>query len=475
MFQYVAITDGTTTVELTDGINYALISYAPIVAPIRDGLLGGDGQYSDVTESLTFHAIGCTAAEAYAAAAAVNALLDQARRWWMGQSVAAVRLVVQPQGSTIGQVSVVLKGRAPGGPSNITLPALYHAYYSKYVIQNITLQVVRHGLFLGALESASAAAANNPSVRTITMPSTPAVPGPLRLDFTGFAVSAGGAIDIPAGFLFVGPNNAFSLQEAESPVATTLAAGATYVSTADAAARASAGSVGRLNHAASALNAESIISFTPSAALQAANMIGVYCTYRNNSASTWSIRASSYIGSVAALAYTPTQQIPAGPGNPTTIFLGALAAQVINGTSFIRVNINAAITLISGAGTLDLDTIVLADLSTGATYVIAINGSLSNVGVGLGGSALTLAIENKPQTFITPNVRIDAAAGFFVPQTPGGVTALTSKSAIIQAIWYATHLFGGITPYWTTQNAAGAAILQIGVNITRQLASLVPQ
>jgi hypothetical protein len=475
MFEYLAITDGTTTVELTDGINYALQSYAPVVAPLRDNKLGGDGQYSDVTESLSFHAIGCTAADAYANAAAVNALLDQARRWWLGQAVSAVRLVAKAQGSSLAQLSSALKGRAIGGPSNVALPATYHEYYSKYVIENIALQVVRRGLWLGASESASATGASNPSVRSVVMPTAPTVPGPLQIDFTGFTTSAGtGNIEIPSGFVVVGPNSSLNLQEGEAAGTSGLAAAATFTSTADAAARASAGSVGRLDHHLAVVGAESSLSWTLPAAFLNCTRIGIFCTYRNNGAASWTIRGDAKLAttSLGATVFTPTTTIAAAASNPTALFVGSVSGK--NGFDTVELRVAA----VSGTGviTIDFDTVLFVDLTSDAAFAIALQSNQFATGASFASKNAQVTVNYSPNTLRDVDVKTSILTTAAVLATGySGDAALVGAGGTLQAVWYATHLYNGATPYWTTQNNAGGAILSIGATITRRLAYLVPQ
>lgn len=475
MFEYIALTDGTTTLELTDGINYALVSYAPQIAPLRDNKLGGDGQYSDVTESLTVHAIGCTAADAYANAQALNAMLDQARRWWLGQAVSPVTLKVKAQNSTLAPLSSALKGRAIGGPANLVLPATYHEYYGKYVIQNITAQVVRRGLWLGSTaESASAAGASNPAVLSVAMPTAPTVPGPLQIDFTGFTTSAGtGNIEIPSGFVVVGPSGSVNMQQGEAANTAGLAASATYVSTADATARASAGNVGRLDHHLAAVGAESTLAWTLPAAFLNCTRIGIFCTYRNNGAASWTIRGDAKLAttSLGATVFTPTTTIPAAASNPTALFVGTVSGK--NGFDTVELRVAA----VSGSGgiTIDFDTVLFVDLTSDAAFALALQANQFATGASFASKNAQVSINYSPNTLRDVEVKTSILTTAAVLATPySGDAAIVGAGGTLQAIWYATHLYNGTTPYWTTQNNAGGAILSIGATITRRLAYLVP-
>lgn len=487
-FLYLALTDGTTTCTLSDGANGSTNyppqsgGWAPNVAALNQSLLGGRGLYTDVVEEITINVRDTTAALCYGRLDTLARLLDQADHWWLRtETVSPVLLKYAPQGSTIASTAAPLAalvlGRVAGDTTGATqLPPSFDSAGNQFVTYGVTIKILRRGQWIGASESASAAAAANPSVLTITMPSTANLASPLEIDFTGFTSSAGtGTVDIPSGFLFVGANNSFSLQQAEAGGTGGLAAGATYVSTADATARASGGNVGRLNHNLATIGAESAISFTLPAAFLNSTRIGVYVTYRNNAAISWTLRAEGFltVASSASPNYTPITNIAAAAGNPTAIYLGAIA----NRRGFDTVRLRAATVAGAGTPTIDFDTILIVDLSSGQTHVVSQQGMPTTaIGASFASKNVQIAVSNSPNTLRDPETRLDVlTTAAVLPITPLGDTALNGKGLTLQAIWYATHLYAGATPYWTTQNNAGSAILNIGATITRQLAYLSPQ
>jgi hypothetical protein len=52
MFEYLELSDGTTTLELTDNVSYSLVSYAPQIGVLRDNELGGRGPYQDAADTI---------------------------------------------------------------------------------------------------------------------------------------------------------------------------------------------------------------------------------------------------------------------------------------------------------------------------------------------------------------------------------------------------------------------------------------
>jgi hypothetical protein len=454
-------------------------TWAPKIAGIRTSQLGGRGPYADVEEDLSCNIRDTTASLCWSRLDTLARLLDKAERWWLrDENISPIVLKYAPQGSTIHSnatpMQAVVLGRVGNEELNgVVLPTDANDAGMLFEIDGVRITCLRRGAWIGATEAANVAAAGNPSIRTVTMPSAPATPGPLQLDITGFVTGAGGNIDIPPGFVMLATN--MDLQEAEAPFATTLAAGATYVSTADAAARASAGNVGRLNHSASALGAESILTFVMPGSVATSTQLAVYCTVRNTSGSEWTMRASGASGQIVLAPltriFTPSTAIGTSVNiNPTAIYLGTIVNRF--GTAFVQLHI--ALTALVGAGTFDLDTVVFVDLSTGNAAVLSVNGARM-AGTADINATTTVTIEHNPRTLQAPDVRIRLSGGSRIAQTYSGPADIVGAGSSLKTLWYATHLWNGTTPYWTTQNVTGAAILQVGAAINRQLAYLSPQ
>lgn len=485
-FPYLALTDGTDTVTFMDGAggtpNWPLAEngWAPAIAGLRTSPLGGRGPYADVEEQLTCNILGTTAALCYANLDTLARLLDKAERWWLrGETISPVLLKYAPQGSTIAStaaplVAIVL-GRAGGDEkSGIGLPQDISEAGMLYEIYGVKVSLLRRGPWIGASETASATAVANPAILTITMPSTALIPSPIEIDFTGFATQASnGYINMPTGFVLIGPNNAFALLQGESPTATGGKAGlATYTSTADSTARASGGSVGRLDHAAVAIGTQSYIGWALPAAFLNSTRIGIYLTYRNNSATSWTIRAEAVRvadmhAAIIDRPSTPITQIPAAIGNPTAIYLGAVAGR----HGFDKVDLAFVRTGGSGTATLDIDTIVAVDLSTGAAYTLAFQGMDGFLGTALAAKTVVFAINFNPAVTRDPEASVALlTTGFQAALTATGDLAFCANGLIVQAIWYATN-----STFWTTQNDAFGATLSIGATVIRRLAFLSPQ
>lgn len=206
MFQFVELSDGTTACELTDGINYALVSYAPQISTLRNSLLGGQGPYDTVVDSLTVHALGTTAAEAYANASALSRLIDTANRWWLDQNATPVILRAQVQDSTKAPLRAILYGPPPNAGRAVVLPPQWSEYFGKYVVQNLVVQCVRGGEWLhNTVDVAASANASHPTIHTCTFSTAAATQTPIDLSLSG--ATAADVFNYQEGFVLIGPTS----------------------------------------------------------------------------------------------------------------------------------------------------------------------------------------------------------------------------------------------------------------------------
>lgn len=173
-----AITDGTTTVTLTDGVNYALreSGWAAAVAPRSLDELGGRGPFLDVEEAVTIDIFGTTLALALAAEASLMRLLDQATRYAAGDlTVAAVTVQIQLTGGAV--LSALVLGGTIERPENYTERLMLP------IIENVVVRFTRRGAWLAAAEAGvSSSAVNAGAVWSITLGSHPE-PSPVALDW----------------------------------------------------------------------------------------------------------------------------------------------------------------------------------------------------------------------------------------------------------------------------------------------------
>lgn len=435
MWQYVALTDGTTLLNLTDGIAYDLASYAPGAGARNQNDLGP--LYSDIEDTLTFHAIGCTPADAYAAVDAVNLLLDQAWRWAQSEPVAAVRLLIQLQGTTLAlPLEVAVKGRAPGNDSPpLAAPEQRAEYADNYVIQDVTITFLRRGqlLYPTAETGTYSAAAAAPTVHTITLTTPTGLSSPTLLQFEYSQAGVIDNYDVEYAYALTASSaSRLQIYEAES-----MSLGTNVASVADAAAFARGGSVARYS--------PGVLSTTLGGTLvgfdTAARTIAVWAAVRNNSATTnftIQAQAGSNTGVVQNAVAVP---IDTSTTNPRLIFLGIIAFQL----AFDGVNL--LLTASAASGTFDIDYIIVQavdDETSGALRIFGTNGAATPL-TGQG----PLTIDPRPLTFATPIVT-SFPSSITTPMSYAGSPVLYTRGSFVTCLMGKTtgnfwRIVGGIT------------------------------
>lgn len=457
MWQYVALVTGTTVVEIT-ALPYALVSYGMIVAPLNDNELGP--LYADVEEPLTFHATGCTPAEAMANVAIINTLLDQARRWWQGEPVDAVLLRVQAQNATLA-LDVAVLGRASGGPPAVAMQPTWDETIGRYIIRDVEIQFQRHGQFLSTTtESGVSTTATNPTVQAITISSVVTRSSPIKLE----AMFRFGGVNTLGGMyrgviLTASAANRMQIYEAESGTL-----GTNVASVADAANLARGGAVARYSPGvlASAISIAITPAFDP-----AAKRFAFWAAVRNNSATTtFTIQVFALNQATAA---TPITPIDTSTIDPRIVFLGMASIQDFDnglgvvGMSFATIRLTAS----AASGTLDIDYIVIQavdDETSAALMTATIADSLGAISASGGGIPTTV----DHQLLTKPGALVKINNGSTIPALSyAGDPVLYSRGPFV-----ACYL-GTFGPAWRI--SSGANVNDIIWTATRSPAYLIPE
>jgi hypothetical protein len=111
----IKLTDGVRTLNLMDGVNYALTGgeYEPVVPSLKEEIVGRNSPYEDVVESIEVVCLGETHNQALDNLHALSDLLDQAHRWGKGAKVAPVRFIIKPVSRTKTLESVIIAAPDP--------------------------------------------------------------------------------------------------------------------------------------------------------------------------------------------------------------------------------------------------------------------------------------------------------------------------------------------------------------------------
>jgi hypothetical protein len=467
MLSFLSITDGVTELELTDNISYALVSYAPQIAPLRESLLGGQGPYDVATDTITVHAMGTTAALAYTAADKLQTLLEQSFRWWQGERVSAVTIRAVAQDSTLSSPVVALvRGRAAGAPAGLSLPPIWHEHFGKYVIQNITIQFVRGPLFQGATQSATSNTAAMPSVLTATFaagavdhltPMVATLSGPLNRSI----------LALQLGYLLIAPQNRIELIEAETMTNT---GGGTATSTADAAAHASNGSVMRLS--AAPAHAQLFKAFSAPFAANA-YQVAVFATIRINAVPTGAntMQAELFRNSAPVLGpIVPVDDTYFGVnGIPQPVFLGIIDMPSGSAATGVQVNVDWF------NSTFDIDVVVCIALNNAhdarAIATIIDPTAYTPFAGAVATSPLSVVYDPQNLTQVAPGViGREATGGTDEPWPINGDPYLVSKEAVMTAMWLTT-----MGTFWRPWDTTAAAAISFTLALSRRAPFLLPQ
>lgn len=453
MFEYLALTDGTTLIDLTSD-PYALVSYTATPSALADSELANEGPYTAVEDTLIFHVSGCTAAEAYANVNAVTALLDQAWRWRRGENVTAVIIRAQAQGSTT-HYDAVLKGRSIGSPSPVVQPPTWDESAQRYLVRNVTLRSLRRGQWLKTTETAASAGAANPSILTATLPSTLTTKSPIDVRIAVFGTQTT-PFTLADMFVLIAPNAAALLiQEAEAMTA------ANYTSVADAGNNARGGNVLRYTPVATTLATS---GFSGSLAALSGKTIGVYAAVRNNSATTtWQVDLLVYFA--GGTTRTTPIVIDTSTTNPRVVALGIVTIPTQAVLAQLEITASAA------SGTLDIDYLVFLDLDDETSRAVFLPAQTVQA-TGLITTSLGISIESQVLTQITPRVITKDGTG----GTPGYLAYesdiwLMSDGATVCAVVMATAGPSGAGS-WRYTNGG---VVNNTLNVTRYPAAMLPQ
>lgn len=371
-YPYLALSDGTTTVEFQNGsgtpTNWQLAAdgWTPAIPAYNPSALAGRGQYADVVETFTINVRGSTAADCYTNLDTLARLLDQAERWWLGENVTAVLLKCAPQGSTLASTAaplmVAVKGRGSGDQtSGVRLSPRWNDAGKIYEISGVQVQVARRGLWLLDTDTA-AATTNNGSLATVPMNLTLNLLGPTKLDMSGYPSAT-----TDKGFFVVSSNDTLTRIAAVAP-----AGGAS-------------GNWTSVNDSANFAQHTNILRFTPAGTTEDTSgsitstitgvpLIAVFANVRNNSTTTsFYLRAQVLSSGGYISAYTPQYYIaPSASAMPGWVLLGFVALPNAAATMKLLATASAA------SGSLDIGAIVLVDVAYAGTCIVTYQPTESN-------------------------------------------------------------------------------------------------
>lgn len=463
-FPYLAITDGTTLIIISDGNggatsnNYPLVrgQWAPQVAGLRNDPLSGRSPYNDVEETFVINVRGATASDCYANLEALTRLLDKAERWWKNRErIASTNVLFTPQGSTITSnsnkwVGKVLGRAAPDDVAGIALPKNTADAGMIYEIDNVTIRLLRRGLWVQqTLDQATiTSAGGNPGIQTISWNSINNAPSYARLDISGFDSTA--TPTIAAGFLVVAANVNFLRQfVAQSGTATG------YTAFNDSTKLPALGNNNVLRYTPTGTAPANSGSITLPGAMW--DRIAILVALRNNSATTTFTVQINLFSSGQLMATTQGIYIDTSTLNPRIVSFGTVSVYAVDAITF-------TITASAASGTLDIDYVTMVILQDETSAVVA-HDAIPLTG---GGGATTMTFDYDANTNTSqawdPTVSANSPPANYRGQMP-----LMTVLNFMYVAWLATN---GI--YWRFTNTSNAAI-NIQVKGYRYMGAIIPQ
>lgn len=464
-YPYLVITDGTTTVTIQDGsggaTNYPLVrdGWAPAIAGLRASPLAGYTPYDDVTETLNIEINGSTAATALANLATLMRLLEQAARWYRGENETAVVLKFAPHGSTVSATATPLQaailGGAVGGPG-VRLSPRWDEVGRNYVLPQVTVSLVRRGLWLQAAEtSATDTEANGDEIACVFSAGAQGTVSPTEVQLTNFGYGYVAASRIfNGGFLLLGEAVSavvpFSIAPAEG------------------------GATGAYTSVAGGSNARNtnVLRYTPAVTTEVASAaIGVTLPSATDLVAVFAnVRPSTQTSYVVRVRPSGAQLNESGPritiladvaDVPRWVFLGIFIK------SGAVTNIQLLITASAAAQYLEIDTLVVCDAR--ATQVLAlisgaIDGGLAAVVIN------TLDINHNLLSDINPSALVSTT-----PVAYRGNSVFMTKAATVYGVLLATGGGSGSVGDEYRQADSGDAVYSNVWTLLRRPAYVVPQ
>lgn len=453
------ITDDTTTINFYGDDNYKLIyeSWSPQRAQRRASNLGGLTPYTDPVETIPILIRGDSAVQVYEKLEVLSDLLDQAERWAQGDVVSAVKLVFQPDGSTLtNPLEAVILG--PGGNKMLSIPDKFaEVGRNGYVLSPIIIRVLRSGLWLGDSEakSSSASTSNPEIVTTASFTDTPNILSPMDIQFLVNGATGSSGYEI----IILLQNEADKLYFTEAEDLSLTAVGGTSTFASAVVATASGGDVARFT-----FSAGTDYGFaTDTSVATDANIgtLGLYVIADNNTGSDLTLQArTTPLTSSRALVYGPTVLVPSSASYPDIYFLGLIANQP--DISRLDVYIRAADTTEAVTGTCDLDYICGIGIDQNAHVIAMHDAKTAN-------AAEDLFIEHRINSRINPLVYSELNATSTLNDYisySGNVRVFMEGSAV-------SGLIFGVDQ--SSKYYIGASATPVTLTATRSLGYLIPQ
>jgi hypothetical protein len=451
----VRLTNGTTTLNLTDGTNYAIPynEWTPAVAPVVGGSDAGD-----VVETIPLHVRGATGPAAMANLRAVIDMLVQAEQHRANMNLAAVVLEYRPSNS-----STIWRARVVGQVGNESLlrlsPRVTDA--ANYEIDGISIRLWRKGLWLNpVVTSATHSNVTNGTVAEMAFSTDWPPSSPCKMRVANFRLGAAGTQYNSNMMLFSDRAKSIAHFSAHTMTA------AQFTAVSDSANFSLGGSYLRFTPAVAGTSylSGSLIIPTADFDTDTCRRVAIYVNARSFSdTNEFSIRAEFGRMFIAAVRGQLGSWITiTGPsaGGPMWRLLGVIS--VPTQPTHIRLEAKGLTT----DGTLGIDSIALLNLSEpNSTSLAFVAPSYFDSGV--------VFVEHRILTHINPLLYIDET--LFKPVTATGNKTIFCRNNKLYGTWLATGGTGGGSSVLNWRATVSGSLLVNSWVADRLPATFVPE
>jgi hypothetical protein len=423
--------------------------------------LGGGGTYDPVDEEIDLYVHGASESDALANLDTLNTLLDQAERFWrLNQAVNPVKLQFSPNGSALGVLQCLVRGRAKGDESaGLSLDVSALRDVRGFQIK-VRVRLARNGLLLANSENATSASATIGDLLTTTLPSAAAHMSPMDVRFIGLGQHDDSPMVLPdMYFLFAPDSGSLFIQEAEAMTV------AGYTSVAD----------------GNSCRGAAVLRYTPtgttlvrsaisSAFTMTGKVLAFFAMVRNNSATT-SFDVNVMVPTAGGNLRTTPVTIDTLQTTPRAVSLGV----VLMPQAALSAGFHLEIAASAASGTLDIDVVYIVCLDDESSGVVQI--PAQTIGTGTAATFFTnmdIDIESNVLTATQPTVKLRESGA----QTPSGAIPydydpfLMSKGTTVCCVILAPG-GPGASARWRYFN--GGAVEAVTMKVTRYPAYPCPR
>ena len=455
-----------TTPALISAMNFSLTygDWAPKIATRNKTVFGLP--YNPVMEEMTINIKGATTAIVLSKLQTLNALLDQAERWYNNERVAPVLIKYQPKGSEkTAPLSDVVIGRGVGNQSDnamITLPDDFNSVGNFNFLQRVKVVFWRrNGFWLGEKETQD------------TGTSYVAQPGPITVTWSDFApvlspveISLGAGADAAGASTNTTTKGITAITNDSRYLVNILGTDATVggTPTADAAKFPTGANIMRFVTTPTSGGGGYVTTSFP---MNECEYFAVFCKVRNGS--------TTINATIQAQTQLLTQRLVALPASLTAqtlvVFLGIfptngkiLPSWTVPSTYDFAIVTRAE----SGSINIDVDSLLFVGVDR-ATNIIETSGLTHPLLTSTVGISFSNRLLGETQGALTEDTFTTSTLQPYV----GSIYNFTGSSLIVKKT--ALAHFQISSQFWNIINSGGTAKITLDLSVSRQKAYLVPE